>query len=72
VPDEPTIEVKLDPCPDCKGKGSMEPRVENDGSTRRVESGGTCGRCGGKGSITRDVTLTELRGLLEQPPDDFR
>lgn len=67
---EPTIEVKLDPCPDCRGR-PLPPRVESDGMTRRTESGGNCKLCDGQGKIVRDVPLTELSGLLERP-DEFR
>ncbi len=68
---EPTVEVKLDPCPDCGGNGSLPPRVTTAGMSRSVESGGRCDRCRGDGKIVRNVPLTELRGLLDRP-EDFR
>jgi DnaJ-class molecular chaperone len=71
MPSEPTIEVKLDPCPDCEGKGSKPPRVETDGQSRSLESGGSCTRCEGQGNIIRDVPLSELGSLIERP-HEFR
>jgi DnaJ-class molecular chaperone len=68
---EPTVEVKLDPCPDCKGNGRKPPRVESVGMSRSMETGGVCERCDGQSKIVRHVPLSELRGLLDRP-DEFR
>lgn len=45
----------------------MPPRVETDGMTRSVEAGGVCERCAGQGKISRNVSLRELRTLLDHP-----
>jgi RecJ-like exonuclease len=71
VSDEPTVEVKLDPCPDCGGTGNRPVRVETAGRVRSEEAGGLCERCRGKARITRQVPLSELRHLLDHP-EEFR
>jgi DnaJ-class molecular chaperone len=68
---EPTVEVKLEPCPTCGGAGKMPARVATAGMSRSVESGGICEQCKGRGKLVRDVPLKDLPDLM-QHPDSFR
>ncbi len=69
--DEPTVHVEQDPCPVCKGEASRPASVASGGKSRSVDIGGTCPTCQGEGKLVRDVPLSELRGLLENP-ESFR
>jgi DnaJ-class molecular chaperone len=65
MPREPTLTMNM-PCPTCGGEGHTPmPPPPSGGAWMPGSQPPTCPNCNGSGTFPRDVTLTELRSLLD-------
>jgi DnaJ-class molecular chaperone len=69
--DQPTVAVSMR-CLRCGGNGQAPEKEIREGNTRRLESGGNCSQCNGKGKMEERVTFKQLAELMNNPDDAER